>query len=80
MSKASIYYAHLYTSCDKGSIERHNGLIRRFIPKGEYINKYFLQEIIDMETWCNSLPKKLLTYHIPNKIFEKELDRIYQAV
>ena len=33
VSKTLIYYAHPYTSCDKGTVERHNGLIRRFIPK-----------------------------------------------
>ena len=58
VSNTIVYYAHPYTSCDKGTVERHNGLIRRFIPKGDYINNYSLQEIIDIETWCNSLPKK----------------------
>lgn len=28
-----IYYAHPYTSCEKASVERHNGLIRRFLQK-----------------------------------------------
>ena len=35
ISKSLVYYAHPYTSCDKGTVERHNGLIRRFIPKGD---------------------------------------------
>ncbi|MCD5481762.1 IS30 family transposase, partial [Lactobacillus delbrueckii subsp. bulgaricus] len=30
VSKTLVYYAHPYTSCDKGSVERHNGLIRRY--------------------------------------------------
>ena len=74
-SNTLIYYAHPYTSCDKGTVERHNGL-----PKGEAIDDYSLQEIIDIETWCNSLPRKILAYHTPDEIFEKELDRIYQTV
>ncbi|MDB6228232.1 IS30 family transposase [Lactobacillus amylovorus] len=80
VSKTLVYYAHPYTSCDKGTVERHNGLIRRFIPKGDYINNYSLQDIINIETWCNSLPRKILAYHTPDEIFEKELDRIYQTV
>ncbi|GMM18078.1 IS30 family transposase [Lactobacillus amylovorus] len=80
VSNTLVYYAHPYTSCDKGTVERHNGLIRRFIPKGDYINNYSLQEIIDIETWCNSLLRKILAYHTPDEIFEKELDHIYQAV
>lgn len=79
ISKSLVYYAHPYTSCDKGTVERHNGLIRRFIPKGDYIHNYSLQQIIDIETWCNSLPRKILAYHTPDEIFERELDRIYQT-
>jgi hypothetical protein len=75
VSKTLVYYAHPYTSCDKGTVERHNGLIRRFIPKGDYINNYSLQQIIDIETWCNSLPRKILAYHTPDEIFERELDQ-----
>jgi IS30 family transposase len=37
-----VYYAHPYTSCDKGSVERHNGLIRRYIPKGDRMDKKIL--------------------------------------
>ena len=79
VSNTLVYYAHPYTSCDKGTVERHNGLIRRFIPKGNYINKYSLQDIINIETWCNSLPRKILAYHTPDEIFERESDHIYQA-
>ena len=52
ISKSLVYYAHTYTSCDKGTVERYNGLIRRFIPKGDYIHNYSLQQIINIETWC----------------------------
>ena len=50
-------------SCDKGSVERHNELICIFISKGEHINEYSLQDIINIETWCNLLLRKLLAYH-----------------
>lgn len=26
-----VYYAHPFTSCDKGGVEKHNRMIRRFI-------------------------------------------------
>ena len=73
-----VYYAHPYTSCDKGSVERHNGLIRRFIPKGKRIDQYSNQQIADIEIWCNSLPRKILGYRTPDEVFEDELDLIYQ--
>ncbi|NHL94409.1 IS30 family transposase, partial [Lactobacillus helveticus] len=46
---------------------------------GEAIANYSLQDIINIETWCNSLPRKILAYHTPDEIFERELDQIYQA-
>ena len=58
MADTLVYYAHPYTSCDKGTVERHNGLIRRFIPKGKRIDDFTGQQISDVETWCNCLHGK----------------------
>jgi IS30 family transposase len=74
-----VYFAHPYTSCEKGTNERHNGIIRRFIPKGKRIDSYTVEEISNIEVWCNSLPRKILGYRTPDEVFEAELDRIYQA-
>lgn len=73
-----VYFTHPYTSCEKGSNERHNGIIRRFIPKGKRISDYGLDEISNIELWCNSLPRKILGYRTPDEIFETELDNIYR--
>lgn len=72
-----VYYAHPYSSYEKATIERHNGLIRRFIPKGRRIDDYSLEQIANIELWCNSLPRKILGYQTPDEVFEAELDKIY---
>lgn len=77
ISSTLVYYAHPYTSCEKGSNERHNGLIRRFIPKGKRIDDYSPEQISNIEVWCNSLPRKILGYKTPDEVFEAELDKIY---
>ena len=77
MSKTLVYFAHPYTSCEKGSVERHNGLIRRFIPKGRRIDSFSDEQICQIEVWCNSLPRKILGYSTPDELFEEELNRIY---
>lgn len=74
-----VYFAHPYTSCEKGSVERHNGLIRRFIPKGRRIDDYSPEQISQIELWCNGLPRKILGYRTPEEAFDEELDRIYAA-
>jgi IS30 family transposase len=30
------YYPHPYTSCEQGTNERHNGLLRQLIPKASH--------------------------------------------
>ena len=77
-SADAVYYAHPYTSCEKGGVERHNRLIRRFIPKGKYIKDYDLMQIYGIEEWCNNLPRKILAYHTPDELYERRLDCIYQ--
>lgn len=64
-------------SCDKGSVERHNGLIRRFIPKGSGIDSYTAEDVFEIELWCNRLSRKILGCHSPEEIFSEELDKIY---
>ena len=75
-----VYFAHPYTSCEQGAVERNNGLIRRFIPKGKQIDSYSDEQISKIKIWCNSLPRKLLGYRTPDDLFENELDWIYSYV
>lgn len=71
-----IYYTHPYTSSERGTNERHNGLIRRFIPKGKSIDDIDDSLITYVENWCNSLPRKILGYKTPNDVFLEELKKI----
>lgn len=79
-SEVKIYFAHPYTSCEKGTIENHNGLIRRFIRKGKCISDYSNEDILRVEMWANGLLRKILGYRTPDEAFDDELDFIYAAV
>ena len=62
-----IYYAHPYSSYERGSNENHNRLIRRFLPKG---TKNTTQErVAFIENWINNYPKKLFNYKTPFEVF-----------
>ena len=78
LAKTLVFYTHPYTSCEKGTNERHNGIVRRFIPKGKRISDFDVDYIADIEIWCNSLPRKILNYRRPDEVFEDELDLIYR--
>lgn len=75
----NVYFTHPYSSYEKGTNEKHNGLIRRFIPKGRRISDYDLNDIAFIEEWMNTLPRKILGYKTPEELFEKQLDEIYAA-
>jgi len=71
-----VYYTHPYSSWERGTNERHNGLIRRFIPKGRSINDFSIEAIARVQNWCNTLPRKILGYLTPNEAFEDQLRQI----
>jgi IS30 family transposase len=70
---SDVYFAHPYTSSERGTNENHNGMIRRFIPKGTSINGYSDRAIASVQNWCNTLPRKILGYLTPDEAFENEL-------
>lgn len=72
-----VYFAHPYSSFERGTNERHNGLLRRFIPKGKKISDYSIEAILRVEEWINGLPRKIFAYRTPEELFDDELDLIY---
>jgi IS30 family transposase len=76
VEQVKVYYTHPYTSSERGTNERHNGLIRRFIPKGKSIDDLDDTLIVYVENWCNTLPRKILGYQSPNDRYEQELINI----
>lgn len=73
----SVYFTHPYTSCEKGTNECHNKMLRWFIPKGKSIDDYSAEDILFFSDVINELPRKILNYHTPEELFETQLDRIY---
>lgn len=76
-SDMKIYFTHPYSSFERGTNERHNGLLRRFVPKGKRISDYSHDAIGRLEEWINGLPRKIFGYKTPEELFDAELDLIY---
>lgn len=74
-----VYFTHPYSSCEKGTNECHNRMLRRFIPKGKSISDYTADEICFFADCINGLLRKILGYATPEELFDRQLDRIYAA-
>ncbi|EGO63110.1 IS30 family transposase [Acetonema longum] len=70
---SKAYFSHPYSAWERGTNERHNGLIRRFIPKARSIRAVSPATLQRVQAWCNQLPRKILGYKTPQECFEKEL-------
>ncbi len=68
------YYCHLYCSCERGSNENQNRLIRRWIPKGADISAYTDQQIRDVQNWCNDYPRKMFGGMSAREMLAREYD------
>jgi len=55
-----VYFAHPYSSWERGSNENANGIIRRFFPKGTDFSKITLSKIQAVEDWMNNYPRRIL--------------------
>lgn len=64
--RVKLYYAHPYSSWERGTNENINKLIRRFIPKGTDIGKISKKTIKWIETWINNYPRRILAYKSSN--------------
>jgi IS30 family transposase len=60
--RVKVYYAHPYSSWERGTNENINKLIRRFIPKGTDINGISKARIKQIENWINNYPRRIFGY------------------
>ncbi len=65
----AYYFAHPYSSWERGLNEYHNKLIRQYIPKKSNFNDYTHQQIIQIQNELNQRPRKKLKYKTPNELF-----------
>ncbi len=67
-----VYFAHPYSSWERGTNENTNGLIRRFFPKGTDFKKVTEKQLKIVQEKLNNRPRKVLGYKTPNEIFKTE--------
>ncbi len=74
--RTRIFYAHPFSSWERGSNENANRMIRRFVAKGTDIARITKKRLKEIEQWINCYPRKLLKYISPDDLFKAELKAI----
>ena len=65
---SEVYYAHPYSSWERGSNENGNRILRRFLPKGTDFGKLAEDDLRRIENWVNNYPRRILDYKSANQV------------
>lgn len=64
-----VFYCHSYSAWEKGSVENHNRMIRRFLPKGTDFTGIKTARIAEIQDWMNGYPRKILGWLSPQEAY-----------
>ena len=69
---APVFFCHPYHSWEKGSVEKMNQLIRRFVPKRSDVSKVSVKRIKEIECILNNRPLKCLRFLMPSEVLARD--------
>jgi IS30 family transposase len=67
--QADFYFAHPYSSWERGLNENTNGLVRQYFPMKSDFSKITDRQINKVVERLNNRPRKTLGYKTPNEVF-----------
>ncbi|MBZ2039306.1 IS30 family transposase, partial [Streptococcus sanguinis] len=70
IEELDVYFAHAYSSYERGTNENFNGLLREFIPKGVSLKDLDLKLLEDYTKAINERPRRIHNYQSAKKLFE----------
>ena len=76
---ADVYYAHPYSSWERGINENTNGLLRRYFPKGTDFMTLSEEEIEDVVYKLNHRSRKTRGYKTPHELFTGQSEILVAA-
>ena len=77
--ETDFYFAHPYSSWERGLNEHTNGLIRQYLPKKTDFTQISKEEITTIQDKLNHRPRKILDYRTPYEVFFTEFSKALAA-
>ena len=74
-----FYFAHPYSSWERGLNEHTNGLIRQYLPKKTDFTQISKEEVTTIQDKLNHRPRKVLNFRTPYEVFFTEVARTLAA-
>src|SRR5574344_650285 len=73
--KVKIYYAHAYSSWERGTNENFNRMVRRWFPKGTSFVNITQQQIDKVCNWINDYPRKQFGFMSAASLYNEEYSK-----
>lgn len=70
LNRTQLFFAHPYCTSEIGTNENHNGIIRRFLPKGTDFSLIKDETLKEVQNWMNNYPRKILNGFTPLMVFK----------
>lgn len=64
-----VYFAHAHSPWERGTNERNNGLMRRYMPKKKYSDTITHEDVTRTVWRLNHRPRKVLNWRTPCEVF-----------
>jgi len=75
-NRTAVYYAHPYSSFERGTNENWNGIVRRFIPKGKSFDDLTDEDLRRINHYINTLPRRRFGYKTPLDLWNAQIRAI----
>lgn len=75
-----IYFAHPYSSYERGTNEVHNGLIREFVPKGKSLKLFSKGFIRQVQDALNSRRRRIHGYETPATLHNRLVSQLLEGL
>jgi IS30 family transposase len=67
----NVYFAHPYSSWERGTNENTNGLLRQYLPKAMSFSQLTDWQLASYVVQLNNRPRKCLNYRTPAEVFHE---------